>query len=60
MEQAIRSWVERIVHDEAQRKLIAAYLNPLFQEYAQEMSSFFPGNPPDPRLVKFFIFEEEE
>jgi hypothetical protein len=60
MAQAIRSWVEGIVHDKPQRNLIAVYLDPLFQEYTQEMSSFFPGNPPDPRLVKFFIFEEEE
>jgi hypothetical protein len=60
MEQSIRSRVERIVHEEPQRKLVAAYLNPLFHEYAQEMSSFFPGNPPDARLVKFFIFEEEK
>jgi len=60
MAQAIWSWVERIVPDESQRDLIRDYLNPLFQEYAQEMSSFFPGNPPDPWLVKFFIFEEDE
>jgi len=60
MAQSIRSWVERIVHDERQGELAAAYLNPLFQEYAQEMSSFFPASSPDPRLVKFFMFEEAE
>ncbi len=58
MEQAIRSWVNRIVPDAQQRDLIGAYLDPLFQEYAQEISPFFPDRPPDPRLVKFFIFAE--
>jgi hypothetical protein len=59
MERSIRLWVERIVHDEPQRELVTAYLNPLFQEYTQEMSSFSSESPPDPRLVKFFIFDDE-
>jgi hypothetical protein len=60
MEQAIRSWVQQSVPEVDQQNLVAAYLDPLFREYAQEMSPFLPDNPPDPRLVKFFIFEEEE
>jgi len=60
MTEVIRSWVEGVVRDESQRNLVTEYLNPLIQEYAQEMSSFFPGNPPDPMLVRFFIFEEDE
>lgn len=59
MEQAIRSWVEQIVPDELQRNLVETYLAPLFEDYARELSPFSPGNPPDPRLVKFFIFAEE-
>ena len=59
MEDAIRSWVEGIVPDTHQRELIETYLNPLFEEYAQEMLSFAPDNPPDPRLVKFFIFQPQ-
>ncbi len=58
MEQAIRSWVNRIAPDAQQRELVEAYLNPLFQDYAQEMLPFYPDRPPDPRLVKSFIFEE--
>ena len=59
MEQSIRSWVERIVPDAPRRNLVEAYLDPLFQEYAREMSPFSPEDPPDPALVRFFIFEEE-
>lgn len=57
---SIRSWVKGIVHDERRRDLIDAYLNPLFDEYAQEMSLFCAANPPDPRLVKFFAFGEAQ
>ena len=59
MEQSIRSWVERIVPDAQRRNLVEAYLDPLFQEYAREFSPFSPEDPPDPALVRFFIFEEE-
>jgi hypothetical protein len=59
LEQIIRARVEQILPDARQRDLVGAYLNPLFQDYAQEMAPFFPDHPPDPRLVKFFIFEEE-
>jgi hypothetical protein len=59
LEQSIRAWVERILSEAQQRDLVAAYLEPLFQEYAQEMAPFLASHPPDPRLVKFFIFEEE-
>ena len=59
MEDSIRSRVKRITPDEHQQDLVEAYLNPLFQEYAREMLPFSPGNPPDPRLVKYFMFEEQ-
>lgn len=59
IEKSIRAWVERIMPDAPQRELIKTYLEPLFQEYAQEMLPFTPDKPPDPRLVRFFMFEEE-
>jgi hypothetical protein len=59
MEPVIRSWVLQNVPDEKQQKLAAVYLDPLFQEYEQEMSPFRPDHPPDPRLVRFFIYERE-
>ncbi len=59
MEDLIRSRVKRITADEPQRELLETYLNPLFMEYAQEMLPFSRGNPPDPKLVKYFVFKEQ-
>lgn len=58
IEQSVRAWVERSIPEPPQRELVETYLGPLFQEYAQEMLPFTPEHPPDPRLVKFFMFEE--
>jgi hypothetical protein len=60
MVESIRTWVEGIVQEESQRSLVADYLDPLLQDYVQEMASFSSENPPDPRLIRFFIFEEGE
>jgi hypothetical protein len=57
LEQCIHARVERIIPEARQRDLTGAYLAPLLQEYAREMNPFFPDHPPDPRLVKFFLFE---
>lgn len=59
MEEAIGLWVVGIMKDVEQRKLVEAYLRPLFEEYAQEMLPFAPDHPPDPRLVKFFMFQPQ-
>lgn len=60
MEEAIRSWIVEIMPDAQQRELAEAYLHPLFEEYAQEMLPFAPDHPPDPRLVKFLMFQAPE
>jgi hypothetical protein len=59
MERLMRARVAGLMPEAQQRDLAWAYLDPLFQEYAQEMAPFFPDRPPDPRLVKFFIFQGE-
>jgi tetratricopeptide (TPR) repeat protein len=66
MEASIRSWV----NERAQRAMstnpdvswpsfVDIYLNPLFQEYIEEMMPFSPHDPPNPRLVRFFLFKRE-
>jgi hypothetical protein len=57
MERRLRARVERIIPDARQRDLAWAYLAPLLEEYGREMTAFSPEYPPDPRLVKLFIFE---
>lgn len=57
LEQAIHAWVERIIPEARQRELAGTYLVPLLEEYVREMTSFFPDHPPDPGMVKFFMFE---
>ncbi|GLI34527.1 DUF6178 family protein [Desulforhabdus amnigena] len=59
LEKLIRSWIDRIVPDASQREMVSAYLDPLFREYAEEMRPFTGGTPPDPRLVKHFLFSAD-
>ncbi len=56
MEETVRSWVEGVVASAGQRELLESYLNPLFREYAEEMAPFAREQPPDPHLVKSFLF----
>lgn len=59
LEPVIRSWVAGVLPAPGHRILAEAYLNPLFEAYSAETASFGPANPPDARLVKFFLFREE-
>ena len=58
MEDAIRSWVHEITADPTQLGLLDAYLNPLFRAYEEETAPFLDAAPPDPRLMKLFLFQE--
>jgi hypothetical protein len=58
LEEAVRSWVDGIVSDPTQRALVYAYLNPLLQLYGQEMAPFLGGDPPEPRMVNYFLFTD--
>jgi len=59
MAPTIRSWVDKLVPDADERELVGAYLNPLLDEYTQEMLPFDSDHPPEPRLVKFFMFQRQ-
>lgn len=54
----IRNRVESQTSRDSQKPGALAYLEPLLQAYADEMSSFSGGNPPDPGMTMFFLFAE--
>jgi hypothetical protein len=56
MEDAIRLWVHEIAADPTQRVLLSAYLDPLYRAYEEETAPFLDATPPDPRLMKLFLF----
>jgi len=58
IEQAIHSWIDRAIGDPSAASHVEAYLAPVLMSYQQEMAPFSDANPPDPRLVKFFLFKE--
>jgi hypothetical protein len=58
MEERVGWWAEGVLTGPVQRALAQAYFEPLFRTYAQEMAPFGSGRPPDPRLVRFFLFTE--
>jgi hypothetical protein len=59
LEQRIRSWVARVMAGSQCLAAVESYLNPLFMAYREEM--MLPGfpEPPDPRLIRFFLFKGE-
>ena len=59
MESLIRSWVDRVLPESGHRALAEAYLSPLFEAYATEMIPFNAQNPPDPQMVRFFLFTQD-
>ncbi len=54
---AVMDWVHRGLGPE-RRSLAQAYLAPLLRDYDFEMRPFSEHNPPEPALVKFFMFSE--
>jgi hypothetical protein len=56
--QAIRSWMDQFIEDPSTARHVEAYLAPLLISYQEEMAPFSNTDPPDPRLVKFFLFKE--
>jgi len=59
MERVIRERADRLGLSPAKRELIEVYLLPLFEAYREEMAAFSGDNPPDPQLMKFFLFKKE-
>jgi hypothetical protein len=56
---AVRTWVNRILHEPGDQALAEAYLSPLFEAYAAEMAPFNADNQPEPQMVRFFLFTWE-
>lgn len=57
LEQSIRSWLADAITDPTVVSRIDAYLHPNFAAYRDEMAPFSAANPPDPALVRFFLFK---
>ncbi|MGA2027101.1 MAG: DUF6178 family protein, partial [Syntrophobacteraceae bacterium] len=58
IDRAVMDWVHRSVPDRERKSLAQAYLAPILQDYDFEMRPFSGQNPPEVRLVKFFMFSE--
>ncbi|HOV86468.1 MAG TPA: DUF6178 family protein [Syntrophobacteraceae bacterium] len=58
--EAISRWIREVLKDPRQWERAEAYFAPVLENYALEMESFGPGNAPDPEMVRFFLFTEEE
>jgi hypothetical protein len=59
LEQSIRSWLAGAIQDPTVVLRIETYLHPSFAAYREEMAPFSATNPPDPALVRFFLFKAE-
>jgi hypothetical protein len=57
IDSAVMDWVHRVIGLE-RRSLAEAYLTPLLRDYDFEMRPFSEYNPPEPSLVKFFMFSQ--
>lgn len=60
MERTLRSKVNEIVPDVPKGSSAWLYLHPLLLAYDEEMAAFPPGDPPEPALVKHFLFASDE
>jgi hypothetical protein len=53
----IGQWMEEAIPDPQKRRLAADYLEPVLADYEAEIRPFSETNPPEARLVRFFMFE---
>jgi hypothetical protein len=58
IEKSIRAWINQSIPAKDTIRDLESYLAPLFRAYEEEMASFEGENPPEPRLVRFFLFKE--
>lgn len=58
IDQAVMDRVHGAVSDPEKRFLAQDYLVPILRDYDFEMRPFSERNPPEPHLVKFFMFRE--
>jgi len=57
LEQSIRSWLAGAIQNPTVVLHIETYLHPSFAAYRDEMAPFSAANPPDPALIRFFLFK---
>ncbi len=53
---ALDGWIEEVLDDNDTKSLARAYFDPILRDYEVEMRPFSLQNPPDPEMVRFFIF----
>lgn len=53
----VREWVERWVTDPVRLATLDPYLRDLLTAYEEEITPFVGSEPPDPKLVPFFLFQ---
>jgi len=58
MKKAVTDWVHGVIPDPGNRALAETYLASVLREYENELRQFTEDNPPEPYLIRFFIFEE--
>ncbi|MDR3568009.1 MAG: DUF6178 family protein [Syntrophobacteraceae bacterium] len=56
---AVTKGIEGTVSEAKRRSLVLTYLDPILRDYELEMGAFSLKGPPDPQLVRFFVFTEE-
>lgn len=57
METLLHAFVHAQIQDPAKRRLAWIYVDALLQRYKEETEAFSPTNPPEARLMSFFLFE---
>lgn len=58
LDRVVMDWVYKQISEQGERNLAEAYLAPILRDYDFEMRSFSSANPPEPQMVKFFLFRE--
>ncbi len=58
LEAVFQDEVRRRIEDPAARRLAWMYVASLLERYREETENFTAENPPDPRLMSFFLFQE--
>jgi hypothetical protein len=58
IDRAVMDWAFGTMPDQPKRVLAEAYLSTILRDYDFEMRSFSGQNPPEPQMVKFFLFRE--
>lgn len=57
IDRVVMDWVHLVIADQQARGLAVEYLTPVLRDYETEMRPFSGLNPPEPQLVRFFMFQ---